>query len=88
MKFVLIYWLLANAQSFSATGNVVFDDEFACRAALSSVQKSFPGDRAFDGPVGICVPQGTKAPDPVVAAVDPGRPSTSAPGSRPITPGK
>lgn len=55
MKFVLIYWLIANSNLFAASGTQVFDDQSACTQALATITKSWPG--SISTPAGVCVPQ-------------------------------
>lgn len=67
MKWILIYWLVANGNLFSATGNVLFEDEKSCQGALTAVAKNWPGDALLGALPGVCVAQSTAPiPPPMV----------------------
>lgn len=70
MVYILIYWLIAQHQ-VPTTGNVVFEDQASCLAALAQIDKVTLDVEAY----GLCVPAGSVqvAPAPVTT------PAPSAP---------
>jgi len=65
MKWILIYFVFGLPTNFvSTTGNVVFDDQAACQAALQQIEDKFKGPYANS--YGICAQSMT--PPPVVPA--------------------
>ena len=88
MKFILIYWLLANASGYAPTGTALFDDQAACENALRAIGDTW----ANAGPPGVCVPQGSAvtpapAPSTPAAPTQPASPAAPAPALQPTVPG-
>lgn len=81
MKFILIYWLMA--QAGIATGSTTFDDEASCKGALAAVAKSWPGN--LYGVPGVCVPASSEED---VAAAPPSAPVKAVAPTRGIAPTK
>lgn len=65
MNWLLVYWLLSGPSNFAPTGTAMFADEAACRVALKEIASAWDGNGAAPG---VCVPQASADPAPVLKA--------------------
>lgn len=82
MKWILIYYLLANAGGYATTGTAEFDDKPSCDGALKELGSQWPGDLRGALP-GICVAKGQQAAPVTTVSPPSGSQKATAPKASP-----
>ena len=76
MKYLLIYWLLANPSGYAPTSTAEFNDQASCAAALKAIAQTW----SFAGAPGVCVAKGAESPAPAPSDAVPAPSAPQSPG--------